>query len=99
MLAEHCIDIQGAPDVTCRINRSDFDDCPVVGRIELAHVIGRGREHWRIRKRIPRDTATEIIDFSCQPLFIAFIVLHALGALFHHFKLKDETLRRMFVPK
>ena len=34
-----------------------------------------------------------------KPLFIAFIVLHALGALFHHFKLKDETLRRMFVPK
>jgi cytochrome b561 len=34
-----------------------------------------------------------------KPVFIAFIVLHALGALFHHFKLKDETLRRMFVPK
>ena len=34
-----------------------------------------------------------------KPLFIAFIVLHALGALFHHFKLKDETLRRMFVPR
>ncbi|WP_374309087.1 cytochrome b [Dongia sp.] len=33
-----------------------------------------------------------------KPLFIAFIVLHVLGALFHHFKLKDETLRRMFVP-
>jgi cytochrome b561 len=33
-----------------------------------------------------------------KPLFIALIVLHALGALFHHFKLKDETLRRMFVP-
>lgn len=34
-----------------------------------------------------------------KPLFIAFIVLHVLGALFHHFKLKDETLRRMFVPR
>jgi cytochrome b561 len=34
-----------------------------------------------------------------KPLFIAFIVLHALGALFHHFKLKDDTLRRMFVPR
>ncbi|MBI2253633.1 MAG: cytochrome b [Proteobacteria bacterium] len=34
-----------------------------------------------------------------KPLFIAVIVLHALGALFHHFKLKDDTLRRMFVPR
>lgn len=34
-----------------------------------------------------------------KPVFIAFIVLHALGALYHHFKLKDETLRRMFVPR
>ena len=33
-----------------------------------------------------------------KPLFIAFIVIHALGALFHHFWLKDSTLRRMFVP-
>lgn len=33
-----------------------------------------------------------------KPLFIAFIVIHALGALFHHFWLKDGTLRRMFVP-
>lgn len=33
-----------------------------------------------------------------KPLFIAFIVIHALGALVHHFRLKDETLRRMFVP-
>lgn len=34
-----------------------------------------------------------------KPIFIAVIVLHALGALFHHFKLKDDTLRRMFVPR
>ncbi|WP_374652731.1 cytochrome b [Dongia sp.] len=34
-----------------------------------------------------------------KPLFIAFIVIHALGAFLHHFKLKDATLRRMLVPK
>jgi cytochrome b561 len=34
-----------------------------------------------------------------KPIFIAFIVLHALGALVHHFKLKDDTLRRIFVPR
>lgn len=33
-----------------------------------------------------------------KPLFIAFIIIHALGALFHHFWLKDDTLRRMFKP-
>ena len=33
-----------------------------------------------------------------KPLFIAFIVIHALGALFHHFWLKDRTLKRMFSP-
>lgn len=33
-----------------------------------------------------------------KPLFIAFIVIHALGALFHHFWLKDSTLKRMFMP-
>ena len=44
------------------------------------------------------DEIGEIHEIG-KPLFIAFIVLHALGALFHHFKLKDETLRRMFVPK
>nr|WP_298687057.1 cytochrome b/b6 domain-containing protein [uncultured Dongia sp.] len=33
-----------------------------------------------------------------KPLFIAFIVIHALGALFHHFWLKDRTLKRMLSP-
>lgn len=33
-----------------------------------------------------------------KPAFITFIALHALGALFHHFWLKDGTLRRMFSP-
>jgi len=33
-----------------------------------------------------------------KPIFIAFIVLHALGALYHQFKLRDGALRRMFVP-
>lgn len=33
-----------------------------------------------------------------KPLFIAFIVIHALGALFHHFWLRDRTLKRMFSP-
>lgn len=33
-----------------------------------------------------------------KPLFIAFIVLHAFGALYHQFRLRDGTLRRMFLP-
>jgi cytochrome b561 len=33
-----------------------------------------------------------------KPLFIGFIAVHALGALFHHFWLKDGTLRRMLAP-
>ncbi|MHC1550629.1 cytochrome b [Phyllobacterium sp. K27] len=33
-----------------------------------------------------------------KPAFIVLIVLHATGALFHQFVLKDGTLRRMFIP-
>lgn len=33
-----------------------------------------------------------------KPAFIVLIVLHAGAALFHHFVLKDRTLRRMLVP-
>ena len=33
-----------------------------------------------------------------KPVFIAFIGIHALAALFHHFVLRDATLRRMIVP-
>lgn len=33
-----------------------------------------------------------------KPLFIAFIVIHALGALAHHFLFRDNTLKRMLVP-
>lgn len=45
------------------------------------------------------DMATfgEIHEFN-KPAFIVFIVLHAGAALYHHFGLKDSTLRRMMVP-
>lgn len=33
-----------------------------------------------------------------KPVFIVLIALHAAGALFHQFWLKDGTLRRMLVP-
>jgi cytochrome b561 len=33
-----------------------------------------------------------------KPAFIILIVLHAGAALFHHFVLRDATLRRMLVP-
>lgn len=33
-----------------------------------------------------------------KPLFIIFILIHAGAALYHHFVLKDSTLRRMMVP-
>jgi cytochrome b561 len=33
-----------------------------------------------------------------KPAFIILIVLHAGAALFHHFVLRDGTLRRMLVP-
>lgn len=34
-----------------------------------------------------------------KPVFILAIVLHAGAALYHHFLLKDTTLRRMLVPR
>lgn len=33
-----------------------------------------------------------------KPVFVVLIVLHAAGALFHAFVLRDETLKRMLVP-
>jgi cytochrome b561 len=34
-----------------------------------------------------------------QPLFIAFLALHVLGAIYHHVVAKDDTLRRMLMPR
>lgn len=34
-----------------------------------------------------------------KPVFIALIALHAAGALFHQFFVKDNTLRRMLLPE
>ncbi|PKR89460.1 cytochrome B [Pleomorphomonas diazotrophica] len=33
-----------------------------------------------------------------KPIFILLILIHAAAALYHHFVLKDATLRRMMVP-
>lgn len=33
-----------------------------------------------------------------KPVFILLILIHAAAALYHHFVLKDATLRRMMVP-
>lgn len=38
------------------------------------------------------------IHAANKPIFILLIVLHAAAALYHHFVLKDSTLRRMMVP-
>ncbi len=38
------------------------------------------------------------IHALAKPVFIVLIVLHAGAALYHHFFLKDPTLRRMLVP-
>lgn len=38
------------------------------------------------------------IHAIAKPAFIVLIVLHALAALYHHFVLRDATLRRMLVP-
>ncbi len=33
-----------------------------------------------------------------KPVFIVLILVHAAAALYHHYVLKDSTLRRMMVP-
>lgn len=38
------------------------------------------------------------IHAANKPIFILMIVLHVAAALYHHFVLKDSTLRRMMVP-
>ena len=38
------------------------------------------------------------IHAANKPIFVLLIVLHVAAALYHHFVLKDSTLRRMMVP-
>ena len=38
------------------------------------------------------------IHSANKPVFILLILIHAAAALYHHFVLKDSTLRRMMVP-
>ncbi len=38
------------------------------------------------------------IHAANKPVFVVLILLHAAAALYHHFVLKDSTLRRMMVP-
>lgn len=38
------------------------------------------------------------IHAANKPVFIVFILVHVAAALYHHFVLKDSTLRRMMVP-
>ena len=38
------------------------------------------------------------IHSRSKPIFVLLIVLHVAAALYHHFVLKDSTLRRMMVP-
>ena len=38
------------------------------------------------------------IHSLAKPVFILLIVLHAAAALLHHFWLKDDTLKRIFIP-
>jgi cytochrome b561 len=33
-----------------------------------------------------------------KPIFVVLILIHAAAALYHHFVLRDSTLRRMMVP-
>lgn len=39
------------------------------------------------------------IHALAKPAFIVLIAVHALAALFHHFFLRDATLRRIIVPR
>ncbi|PUA28053.1 MAG: cytochrome B [Cellvibrio sp. 79] len=43
------------------------------------------------------DLAGEIHEYFAWAI-IGLVVLHALGALFHHFAMRDRTLVRMFKP-
>lgn len=46
---------------------------------------------------VDMETFGEIHEIN-KPVFILLIVIHAAAALYHHFVLKDATLRRMMVP-
>ena len=40
----------------------------------------------------------DVVHRLTRLAFIGFIILHAVAALFHHFVLRDATLKRMLVP-
>ena len=40
----------------------------------------------------------DVVHRLTRLAFIGFIILHAAAALFHHFVLRDATLKRMLVP-
>ena len=46
---------------------------------------------------VDMGTFGEIHELN-KPVFILLIIVHAGAALYHHFALKDSTLRRMMVP-
>ena len=71
MLAKHRINIERTAHIRGWIDRADFNIGMIVRGIKLTHIFRRDGINEIIGARITRNTATEIIDFAGQPLFIA----------------------------
>jgi cytochrome b561 len=49
-----------------------------------------------------KEVAEQIADLHEEvlwPVLLTLVVVHGLAALWHHFVLKDDTLRRMLFPR
>ncbi|MDU6442106.1 MAG: cytochrome b/b6 domain-containing protein, partial [Pantoea sp.] len=81
-----------------------FITLPILG---LTSRYLRGRDWWLFGIPMPVasepsfDLADSLIDWheTLAPLGYWLIGLHAAGALFHHYFLKDNTLKRMMPGK
>ena len=72
MLAQHRIDIERRARVHRGIDRADLDMRPVVGGIDLLHVIAGHRIDVGAGRGIAGDAAPEAVDAASQLFLIAF---------------------------
>lgn len=61
------------------------------GLFDLPVLVGADEEMAEVLEEIHADVL--------WPLLLALVGAHAAGALWHHFRLKDDTLRRMTFPR
>ena len=71
MLAQHLIDIERGPCVGGGIDSADLDMGPVIGGVDLLHILARHRKNLGAWRWIAGDATPEIKDTTGQPFLVA----------------------------